>query len=590
FRCGLPVEVAWQGSGEMDAATWASLERHFAPLRGINVRDTPHPVRGLHGERFDATSYSGKVYALAVSRFREVLMLDADSLPLLDPAALFDDPRFVQYGSLFWPDAWTGLADRAVFGMYGMNGDRAESVLRLGRGAGRRDSESGQLLLDRSRHLDVLEALLLLNRHPDANKPLLWGDKDSFWLAFAAVGKAHCFGQVAVPPAAFLHWSPDKLLTKATRTAGPGWLLAGFVQNIEDVPYVYGSMVNGTTTPVPAAAAPPGRPVRPGESLLVPLTGLVRPAFLHRTIDKLRQEHEPRVVEVVTAPMAQRWANFFLDHDNPGPTRGVPWDYCVPDSSLRILSVTPLNASSSLGNAATSTSSSGHLPRSRLRWNVSAPAQLPPTTDQWLAKARREWRQRAAAAGGRRRRGSKEDAKGLVWSWGDEEVATEVLGGAKKEKVAVGRSGSAGGSGDPEGMCPLVPSTVSAAAKEEAGGCPVEEMEVYLQALDAGVPLDRHPALERLCAQQLKRAAGAAGQRAEVAAETAAKRRDLGLATSATRAYRAAKADGSAKWVPLPRSSVGPYAYLDTPDARGGDVGALGSWTPPPLPALRQDW
>lgn len=33
----------------------------------------------------------------------------------------------------------------------------AQAVLQLGKGSGRRDTESGQLLIDRARHLDVLE-------------------------------------------------------------------------------------------------------------------------------------------------------------------------------------------------------------------------------------------------------------------------------------------------------------------------------------------------------------------------------------------------------------------------------------------------
>lgn len=44
------------------------------------------------------------------------------------------------------------------------------------------------------------QALLFLNRHPSSNAGLLWGDKDTFWLAAALVGKAHCYNQVAVPP------------------------------------------------------------------------------------------------------------------------------------------------------------------------------------------------------------------------------------------------------------------------------------------------------------------------------------------------------------------------------------------------------
>lgn len=34
----------------------------------------------------------------------QMLFLDADCLPLVDPAVLFEDPEYVKHGSLFWPD------------------------------------------------------------------------------------------------------------------------------------------------------------------------------------------------------------------------------------------------------------------------------------------------------------------------------------------------------------------------------------------------------------------------------------------------------------------------------------------------------
>ena len=48
FLSQLPVEVMWQGQEEMDSKTWASIERDFGPIRGIDIRSTPHPVDGLH--------------------------------------------------------------------------------------------------------------------------------------------------------------------------------------------------------------------------------------------------------------------------------------------------------------------------------------------------------------------------------------------------------------------------------------------------------------------------------------------------------------------------------------------------------------
>ena len=41
---------------------------------------------------------------------------------------------------------------------------------------------------------------LLLCSFPHDLQGLMWGDKDTFGVAFAAAGKAHLYSQVAVPP------------------------------------------------------------------------------------------------------------------------------------------------------------------------------------------------------------------------------------------------------------------------------------------------------------------------------------------------------------------------------------------------------
>ena len=35
-----------------------------------------------------------------------------------------------------------------------------------------------------------------------------------------------------------------------------------------------------------------------------------------------------------------RWASYFLNHNNKGPTKGVPWDYVVPASAVTELQPT----------------------------------------------------------------------------------------------------------------------------------------------------------------------------------------------------------------------------------------------------------
>ncbi|GIL76628.1 hypothetical protein Vretifemale_6130, partial [Volvox reticuliferus] len=831
FGCNLPVEVAWQGPAEMDNTTWRSLERHFSPIRGFDVRAAPHPVPELHGNSFVATSYGGKVYALLQSEFREVLMIDADSLPLQDPGKLFNDPRFVQYGSLFWPDTWTGQAQPSVFGVYGIDYIKAKRVLTMGLGFGRRDAESGQLLIDRARHLDVLETLMLINRRPNANQKMLWGDKDTFSLAFAAVGKAHCYNQVAVPPSIYFTWSPDKLLTKATGKRGPGWLLGGFLQNIEDVPYVYGipsdsysssakkagaggpsaaaatasaaaaaddggggggdrgsggasetvsakshsdlsafpptaakrwvqsvgkrrflpavspqqqheeqqrqeqqqapsrTPTPGTkrtrrstsatrlpyspvrehdtvtsspaaSTPLamrapwttfptnitavaaaapadegeeaaaaatssvsviaasrpPAAAADSGSgsgfqntPVSKPNGLVAPassspssaaaaavpsaaaLPGLVSPVFLHRTINKLRMDEQPPVLQLLTAPVPQRWASYFLAHENRGPTRGVPWDYCVPESAIRIVT-----ASAAGGIRWDGSSGGGRTPTRQTDIATAAAAASSPPPPSSSAAATAAQGSTATANGDVSR-----PALGL-WTWwreerhsaasngGDGAGSTGSSRGAVQQLIqrvriftglrARGGFGDVtgfeedegdGGGGGGGGACPLLlrrhdeqqqqqqqqqhvppPRSHPHGDSDRSPICPIADLYDYLQALDAGLPVDRSPALESACIAALRNYTEAANDvrdRAAAAALAAAAATSSGSASPKDpflKAFRAVQAAGLLEGVPLPRSPAAEfYPYIEFSWAAG-----VGPVAPLPLPSLMVDW
>lgn len=73
-----------------------------------------------------------------------------------------------------------------------------QELLSAGKGRLRRATESGQLLLDLMRHADVAEWALWINSFGDSIYKAVWGDKDTFQLAFAVAGKAHEFNQLQV--------------------------------------------------------------------------------------------------------------------------------------------------------------------------------------------------------------------------------------------------------------------------------------------------------------------------------------------------------------------------------------------------------
>lgn len=74
-----------------------------------------------HCCRVPLTRWVGKVAALLHCSFQEVLLLDSDNLPLVDPAYLFDDPLYQQHGNLFWPDFWGSWVKPGVYPWLGLN-------------------------------------------------------------------------------------------------------------------------------------------------------------------------------------------------------------------------------------------------------------------------------------------------------------------------------------------------------------------------------------------------------------------------------------------------------------------------------------
>jgi len=75
------------------------------------------------------TYFVTKPYALLFTRFREVLLLDSDNLPLRDPTYLFDDEAYRKAGVLCWPDMhWKDLfVDPKLWPEIGLN----ESVVKV---------------------------------------------------------------------------------------------------------------------------------------------------------------------------------------------------------------------------------------------------------------------------------------------------------------------------------------------------------------------------------------------------------------------------------------------------------------------------
>jgi len=168
--CTLPVEVWHLGPREMTPEMRALIEPYDAVCVDARQLQRTHAARILQG-------WELKAYALLHTRFAQVLLLDADNVPVLDPTFLFDDPLFREKGALFWPDFGRLGPERAIWRITGIP-YRDEP-----------EFESGQILVDRARCWHALSLTMHLNEYSDFYYRHIHGDKETFHLAWRKLGQ-----------------------------------------------------------------------------------------------------------------------------------------------------------------------------------------------------------------------------------------------------------------------------------------------------------------------------------------------------------------------------------------------------------------
>lgn len=176
--CELPIEL-WHLSDEIDD----SMRRLLQPL-GVRCVDADavaqhRPFRFLQGHWWKG--WQLKPFAVVHSSFREVLFLDADCYPARDPTFLFDWPGYRAHGSIFWPDLDSSgsLFRSDLWDVFGVA--PADCV----------PFESGQLVVDKGRCWRELALTLHYNAQADYTYRLVWGDKDTFLLAWRRLERAY---------------------------------------------------------------------------------------------------------------------------------------------------------------------------------------------------------------------------------------------------------------------------------------------------------------------------------------------------------------------------------------------------------------
>ncbi|GAA5996814.1 uncharacterized protein JCM10292_003218 [Rhodotorula paludigena] len=168
--CTLPVEIFAYPS-EMQAL--GDVKTSIDELGGVTWREAAS-VRAEGAWK----SFGIKGDAIARSSFSELLYLDSDNVPLVDPTFLFDSPTYQKHGIVLWPDYNRDSAANPVWRLLSHSCSPEAAW----------QAESGQLLVDKrargGMNLVALEVARAMMEEEAFWFRLSGGDKDTFRFAF----------------------------------------------------------------------------------------------------------------------------------------------------------------------------------------------------------------------------------------------------------------------------------------------------------------------------------------------------------------------------------------------------------------------
>lgn len=173
--CELPIQVWYLGDKrEFDPRMLQCLQDYNVGWICANsfVRENHIPARILGG-------WECKPLAAAYCEYETVISLDADSYPAYNPETFLDHPEFQRVGAAFWPDNGQQL-EPGQWERFGL-AHHVEPAW-----------ESGQFIVDKSRHWRPLWLTWWMNQRSDYVYKHLYGDKDTFHLCWRLCGHEVC--------------------------------------------------------------------------------------------------------------------------------------------------------------------------------------------------------------------------------------------------------------------------------------------------------------------------------------------------------------------------------------------------------------
>ncbi|KAF9556676.1 hypothetical protein EC968_008096 [Mortierella alpina] len=194
LRSHLPIEIYYAGVQDLSLEN----QKWFEQLEDVSVIDISTKLDQ------DMLQISGpiiKPFAMLVSRFEEVILMDSDAYFLQDPAVLFEDGGYKEVGTVFFydrtvPSKTAGVNKRAWLYNHLPTVSNHPSKTRWFRSKGDQDQDSGVVVLNKRIHFLGLLAICKMNdvqERKQATYRATWGEKESFWIGMEMIQERYSF-------------------------------------------------------------------------------------------------------------------------------------------------------------------------------------------------------------------------------------------------------------------------------------------------------------------------------------------------------------------------------------------------------------
>jgi hypothetical protein len=174
--CDLPIELWHRDDHDWNDALTECVKPYDVRVVNASLILTEHPMDVTH-------RFALKPYAIVHSRFRQVLWLDADQVPVVNPEYLFESAEFNRTGAVFWPDFGRFKPDHPMWRLTGVSYRDEPEV------------QAGEILVDKEKCHDALQLTLWFNHHHRFFYKHIIGDKDTYRFAWHKLGQTY-----AMPP------------------------------------------------------------------------------------------------------------------------------------------------------------------------------------------------------------------------------------------------------------------------------------------------------------------------------------------------------------------------------------------------------